>query len=458
MPLFAASATPTRPSAATRPAFFAAFAKPFLRSQSTATSILPSVSVNAALQSIMPAPVFSRSSFTICGVIFAIAIPLGGGSQSSEDVKPSSLCRELLGLGDPPLDPAGEPDSLADLVGVLRGDLGDLPEMEDAEIVEHLLDGRRYARELLEVVGDPARTGQRLETVADRLRRHLLEDRLLGRAEIGAKLALRARDAVDRRLGDEIAIERDRPRRIVVAGHRKVDAIRIAIGVDHRDDRNAEAVRFVDRDVLLIGVDHEHEIGKAAHVPDAAERPIELLLLAGEREPLLLGVDLGLAGAEHLVELAQPMNRTRDRLPVRQRAAEPAGVDVILRRALGRIGDRILRLAFGPDEQNAPAAGDRFADRLQGAVKHRHRLGEVDDVDIVAGPEDELRHLRVPAVGLMAEMHASFQQLAHRIIGKRHSILRFEPPQTRKFLPDLGSAGTTGMAKGLGPRVGWARL
>src|ERR1700688_840572 len=311
MPLFAASATPTRPSAATRPAFFAAFAKPFLRSQSTATSIFPSVSVNAALQSIMPAPVFSRSSFTICGVIFAIAIPLGGGSQSPEDVKPSSLCRELLGLGDPPLDPAGEPDFFADLVGGLRGELGDLPEMEDAEVVEHLLDGRRYARELLEVVGDPARAGQRLETAGDRLR-HLLDDRLLGRTEIGAELALRPRDAVDRRLGDEIAIERDRPRRIVVAGHRKIDAIRVAIGVDHRGDRNAEAARFVDRDVLLVGVDHDHEIGHAAHVADAAELPIELLLLAGEREPLLLGVDLGRVGAEHLVELAQPMTRTRD--------------------------------------------------------------------------------------------------------------------------------------------------
>src|SRR6266571_1843483 len=77
MPLFATSATPIRPSAATRPAFFAAFANPFLRSQSTAGSILPPVSVSAALQSIMPAPVWSRSSFTICEVIFAIAVSLG---------------------------------------------------------------------------------------------------------------------------------------------------------------------------------------------------------------------------------------------------------------------------------------------------------------------------------------------------------------------------------------------
>ena len=47
-------------------------------------------------------------------------------------------------------------------------------------------------------------------------------------------------------------------------------------------------------------------------------------------------------------------------------------------------------------------------------MQHRHALGEIDDVDVVAGAEDELAHLRVPAVGLMAEMGASFQKLTHR--------------------------------------------
>ncbi len=62
-------ATATRPSAATRPAFLAALARPLVRSQSMAASISPPVSVNADLQSIMPAPVWSRSSFTIPAVI-----------------------------------------------------------------------------------------------------------------------------------------------------------------------------------------------------------------------------------------------------------------------------------------------------------------------------------------------------------------------------------------------------
>src|SRR5215469_15370126 len=63
---------PIRPSAATRPAFFAAFDKPFLRSQSTAASRLPPLSASAALQSIMPAPVWSRSSFTMPALIVVV--------------------------------------------------------------------------------------------------------------------------------------------------------------------------------------------------------------------------------------------------------------------------------------------------------------------------------------------------------------------------------------------------
>jgi hypothetical protein len=55
----------------------AAFDKPFLRSQSMAFSISPPLSVSAALQSIMPAPVLSRSSLTILALIVVISNPLG---------------------------------------------------------------------------------------------------------------------------------------------------------------------------------------------------------------------------------------------------------------------------------------------------------------------------------------------------------------------------------------------
>jgi hypothetical protein len=34
-------------------------------------------------------------------------------------------------------------------------------------------------------------------------------------------------------------------------------------------------------------------------------------------------------------------------------------------------------------------------------------------VNVVTGAEDVLRHLRIPAMGLMAEVDASFQKLTH---------------------------------------------
>ena len=69
-----ADATPTSPSAVTRPDFLAAADRPFLRSQSIACSTSPPVWPSAFLQSIMPAPVFSRRSFTRAAVISAISI------------------------------------------------------------------------------------------------------------------------------------------------------------------------------------------------------------------------------------------------------------------------------------------------------------------------------------------------------------------------------------------------
>jgi hypothetical protein len=46
-------------------------------------------------------------------------------------------------------------------------------------------------------------------------------------------------------------------------------------------------------------------------------------------------------------------------------------------------------------------------------MHHRHGLREIEDVDVVAGAENVLGHFRIPAVGLMPEVNASFQKLTH---------------------------------------------
>ena len=88
-------------------------------------------------------------------------------------------------------------------------------------------------------------------------------------------------------------------------------------------------------------------------------------------------------------------------------------VHVILGAALGGIGHGVGRLALGADEQDATALANHVADRLQRLVHQRHRLREVDDVDLVAGPVEERGHAGVPAMGLVPEVDAGFEKLAH---------------------------------------------
>ena len=94
-PFFGATICPIRPSAATRPAFLAALDRPFLRSQSTAASMSPLVSPSAALQSIMPAPVLSRRSFTIEAVIVAMF----KSYICARHARPKGAARRLHALG-----------------------------------------------------------------------------------------------------------------------------------------------------------------------------------------------------------------------------------------------------------------------------------------------------------------------------------------------------------------------
>ncbi len=174
---------------------------------------------------------------------------------------------------------------------------------------------------------------------------------------------------------DQIAIERQRAGGVVIAGDRIGDALRVAVGVDDGRDRNAETLGFLDRDIFFVGVDDEQEIRNAAHVLDATERAVELVALALHRQALFFGIAAGLARRQHLVELAQPRDRTGDGLPVGQRAAEPARIDEVLRRLLGSSRDRVLRLALGANEQNAAALGGSVAHRLQARAPASARSG-----------------------------------------------------------------------------------
>ena len=74
----------------------------------------------------------------------------------------------------------------------------------------------------------------------------------------------------------------------------------------------------------------------------------------------------------------------------------------------------VLRLALGADEEDVAAAADRLDDEVVRALEEARRLVEVDDVDAVARAVDERAHLRVPALGLVAEVDARVEERAER--------------------------------------------
>src|SRR5438067_7227467 len=111
-----------------------------------------------------------------------------------------------------------------------------------------------------------------------------------------------ARLALDGGIRDLAAEQPDGADGVVVAGDHVVDALGVAIGVDQRDDGDAEPGRFVDGDVLLLRVDHEEAAGKPRHLLDAAEVLLQLLHLVLEERDLLLGQLLEGAVGGHLLQ------------------------------------------------------------------------------------------------------------------------------------------------------------
>src|SRR3954465_7226494 len=92
------------------------------------------------------------------------------------------------------------------------------------------------------------------------------------------------------RVGDGAGDQLHRADRVVVAGDRHGDQVRVGVGVDDGDDRDAELVGLGDGDLLLLRVDDEHEARRAGEAPDTVEVLGELLLLARHHEALFLGV------------------------------------------------------------------------------------------------------------------------------------------------------------------------
>jgi hypothetical protein len=224
-------------------------------------------------------------------------------------------------------------------------------------------------------------------------------------------------------VGDAGGEQLDGADRVVVARDDVVDHVGIAVGVGDADHRDLELAGLVDGDVLLGRVDHEHHAGELGHALDAAQRLQELLAIAADLDLLALGQRQHRAVLLHLLEHLQALEAALDGLEVGERAAQPALGDVELAGAGGLLDDHILGLLLGADEQHQLAARGGLDDGVEGGLEQLDRVGQVDDVDAVAGAEDVLLHLRVPPAGVVAEVDAGLEELAHRDRGRRRGVL-----------------------------------
>ena len=182
-----------------------------------------------------------------------------------------------------------------------------------------------------------------------------------GRSSSSRKAAA-LRDHVADRLGDR----RARADRVVVARDHVLDAVRVAVRVDQADDRDAQALGLAHGDRLRLEVDDEHRVRGALHVLDAAEVGPQLLEVGLGRHALPRRQQRQLALGLVALEVVQALDALRDRLEVRQQAAEPAVVDVRHAGGLGDLLDGVAGLLLGADEQDrAAAVGDAVGELLR---------------------------------------------------------------------------------------------
>src|SRR5437763_3857649 len=302
--LSSASRYPTFPSGVSRSARFAAPAIPFSRSRRTAASMSPFVSCSARLQSIIGAPVWSRSSLTRAAEISAICRHL-------------TLLGRRLGHGSLPHGSLGSGSLGSGSLGCRRLGGGSFR------------DGLLARRHLLVVaLGHRRRVGRgavrRCRPLEVRRRR----------------LLLAGGDAVRDHTDDQVA----RPDRVVVARSDVVGLVRIAVRVDECDDRQAEPPRLADRELLLPEIDDENSVRLLLHIGHAAEVLVELLELAHHGDPLLRGEQIQLSVLPEAAQLVKPVDPAGDRAPVREQPAEPAMRDVRHSHALRLLLDRRLAL------------------------------------------------------------------------------------------------------------------
>lgn len=76
---------------------------------------------------------------------------------------------------------------------------------------------------------------------------------------------------------------------------------------------------------------------------------------------------------------------------------------------MAKFSNGFARLPLGADEQHPTTARRDIPNSRERAVKHGHRLTQIDNVNAVANTEQIGLHSRVPAASGVSEVNASLQ-------------------------------------------------
>src|SRR6476659_1317148 len=224
--------------------------------------------------------------------------------------------------------------------------------------------------------------------------------------------------------------------RVVVPRNGVVDRHRVDVRVDQADDRDSQALGLAHRDRLGLQIDDQRRLRQALHPAYAAQIVLQLLELGLAGHALLGGQQVELALVPQGGQLVQALDPGRHRVEVGQQAAKPALVDIRHVGSLGPLLDRVASLLLGADEQDVAALARHVGGKPPRLGQQMLGLQQVDDVDPVALPEDVRAHARVPPPRLVAEVKAGLQQLLDSRLGH-------EAPLSRLALTCPGGAAGT---------------
>lgn len=203
---------------------------------------------------------------------------------------------------------------------------------------------------------------------------------------------------------------------VVVGRDGILHAIRVGIAVHQRDDRNVQAVRFIDGDGFTRAVHDDDGIRQSFEIADALEVALQLAPLAAQAGEFLFGHGLDIGELGEFFEIIQTGHALADGSHVSKRAAQPAMVNIKLATGLGGFLYGILRLALAADEKDALASAGDVTQEIGGNFNLLEGFLNVDDVDAIAGFEDESLHFWIPTTGLMAKMDSGFDEFCELLI------------------------------------------